>query len=95
LDVGEQVFGGYDAVVEQDKIEDDCGGVDSVGGVVAPRTEVVAVEVGFVEEADCAAGRGEAGIDVGAKVRRLSNGGCSYKWSMQQYFGILISCETD
>lgn len=54
----------------------------------------MAVKVGLIEEADCASGGGEAGVDVGAEVKRLLDVGCSYEWPMQQYFGILISCET-
>jgi len=53
------------------------------------------VEVGLIEEADCATGGDEAGFDVGAEVMGLLNGGCSNEWPMQQYFGILISCKTD
>lgn len=52
------------------------------------------MEVGLIEEADCATGGGEAGLDVGAEVKGLLNVGCGYEWPMQQYFGILISYET-
>ncbi len=52
------------------------------------------MEVGLIEKADCATGSGEASVDVGAEVKGLLNVGCSYEWPMQQYFGILISCET-
>lgn len=95
MNVGEQVIGGSYAVVEQDQVEDDCGGVDRISGVIAPRTEVVAVVVGFVEEANCATGGGEACIDIGAEIKGLLNDGCSYERSVQQDFGILISCKID
>lgn len=51
------------------------------------------MEVGLIEKADCATGGGEAGFDVGAEAKGLLNVRCSYEWPMQQYFGILISCE--
>ena len=52
------------------------------------------MEVGLIDKADCAPGGGEAGVDVGAEVKGLLNVRYGDEWPMQQYFSILISCDT-